>query len=72
MEKEIKRVTLEEAAIMALMMHSRKHMKLHEAVSTALHLRRQYNFLSDHGIDREAFEKLLDDVHNGDITDCWR
>jgi hypothetical protein len=72
MKKEQKRVTLEEAAIMALMMHSRNHMKLHEAVSTALQLRRQYNFMSDHGIDREAFEKLLNDVQTGGITDCWR
>lgn len=71
MEKQPKRVSIEEAVIMALLMHSRQHFNLWEAVSTALHLRRQYNFLYDHGISREMFQNLLNEIQQGDVTSCW-
>lgn len=65
-----KRISYEQALIMALRMHSRGDCSFPSAVITALELRYQINFLDELNISRKDFEWLIGKER--DILSEWQ
>ena len=69
--KRHEQITVDDALIMALKMHRRGDCNLLQALPTGVQLRWQINFLSELGIDRKRFERLLTEVASGDVKEAW-
>ena len=68
--RRYKRITYEQALIMALRMHSRGDCSLPRALLTGLELRYQINFLDELNVTRSEFEWLIG--RERDILSDWK
>ena len=68
----VRPISIDQALIMGLKMHDRGHCGLLKALRTGFELRYQYNFLYELGIDRNYFEKLLNEVQSEPVTAEWK